>query len=838
VRDDPAAEALADYAPPSDRRDELLGPDGAPRRAWRPWLAAWEAMGPQARARLPGDARRRLEEAGAAYNPHLDPGGASELRGIDPFPLIFSAEDWAALEAGVAQRARLAELALDDYYGARSLLASGAIPPALVYNAGFIRDAAGWERPPRRRLFRYAADVTRGADGRWVLLDDIVDRPEGLGWTLANRVALAQAAPDLFFEAGARRLAPHFGDLREALEAETGVEGRIALLTPGPGDSCYFSHAYLARYMGLTLVEHGDLAARDGEVRVKTLEGLKRLDVALRAAPSHGVDPLYAPGAQTAAPAGALRAARQGRLAFANAVGAGVLDGRALAPVAAALCRDLLGADPLLQDAPSLWLGDAENRARYLEEPERWRLAPLTFSPRPGGALAPAPEIDDPARLARLLAREGWRWIARGAVETSGAPHMGRSGLESVSWAMRVFAVAGPDGWRVMPGGLASVTRGRTVDALPAEATMKDVWALGTAAPGEVGASALMARRTRTAHLRRTGRDLLSRTADNLFWLGRNAERAEAKLRVLKAVLERMIDAQGGDADPALLHALLSLRLDDAAEDAPEPTLAAARKRIVKLALDPAEPAALGHTLDALYWTADATRAHLSRDGWRDVSALAADPAWRAAPDPARALALAAPVEEALRSLAAFAGAAHENMTRNFAWRFLELGRRLERALGVAAMFRALIAERGADESARLHALLQLCDSYFAYRARYLTTPEAAPAIDLLILDESNPRSLAFQIARMDEELGALPRSTPSRNPEHKATLTLLTTLRCAEADALAAVDDAGARTALAAMLTEAEATLERIGSQIATAWFAHAEPVRTEVMASRSPGP
>jgi Uncharacterized conserved protein len=223
------------------------------------------------------------------------------------------------------------------------------------------------------------------------VLDDLCDRPEGLGWALANRVALAQAAPDMFVEAGARRLASHFAALRETLEEETGLEGRIALLTPGPADPAYFSHAYLARYLGVTLVEPGDLAVRDGEARVKTLEGLKRLDVVMRAAPSIGVDPLYAPGAVGAGgPPGALRAARLGRLIFANAVGCGALDGRTLAPIADRLCRDLLGEAPILPAAPTLWLGDPEARAAYLDAPEDWVVTPLRATrPQVAGSRQP-----------------------------------------------------------------------------------------------------------------------------------------------------------------------------------------------------------------------------------------------------------------------------------------------------------------------------------------------------------------------------------------------------------------------------------------------------------------
>ena len=826
----PPDAARPDDAPP----DEMLGADGAPRPHWRGFAADWLGRPPEARASLAAEARRRLEEAGLAYNPHLDAGRDRVGWRFDPAPMLLSASDWATLEAGVAQRARLAEAVLRDLYGPRALLASGAIPPALVFGgAGFLREAAGWDRQPRRRLFRFALDVARAADGRWVVLDQLADRPEGLGWALANRVAVAQAAPELFHESGARRLASHFAALREALEEETGLEGRIALLTPGPADPGYFSHAYLARYLGLTLVEPADLAVRDGETHVKTLEGLRRLDVVMRAAPSFGIDPLYAPGEGAMGPPGLLRSARSGRLILANAAGAGVIDGRAMAPALTRLCRDLLGEDPILDEAAHLWLGEAEARARYLDDPEGWVVTPLRAVPRPGDAPpASLPRLDR-AAAERLLAREGWRWIARAPIRTTSAPTAEGDGLGRAAWAMRLFAVSAPEGWRVMPGGLAMTAEsGDAVAQLPVDGSAKDVWALGDSpSSAEAGAATLLSRRRRSAHLRRTGRDLLSRVADNLFWLGRNAERADFTLRVLKVVVERMIDAPRADRDPMLLHALLSLRLDDPPA---ETTLAEARTRIVRLALDPAEPACLGRTLDALFWGADATRAHLSRDAWRDVSALAADPVWRAAPDPARALALAAPIEDAIRSLAAFAGASHENMTRNFAWRFLELGRRIERARTAAATFRALAGAQAEDESARLFALLHLCDSFFAYRARYLTTPEATPAIDLLILDESNPRSLAFQVARMEEVLADLPRATPYRNPEHRATLILLTELRVADAMPLGAVGPDGRRDALRDLLETAETTLGAVSDQIAKAWFAHAEAALTEVMAAR----
>ena len=832
------------YAPQAGVFDEMADARGAVRASWRPFAAAYAGAGAEARARIAGDARRLLDETGLAFNPYLDTARAAAPGWrFDPVPLILSGADWAQLSRGAEQRARMVEAVLNDLYSGQTLLASGALPPSVVYGGpAFVRAAWGWSRPPKRRLFRYAVDVARDARGDWVVLDDLVDRPEGDGWALANRVALAQAAPDLFVEAGARRLAGHFDLLEQALEALTGLEGRMACVTPGPADPAYFSNAYLARYLGLTLVEPGDLAVRDGEAHVKTLEGLRRVDVMLRGAPSLGIDPLYAPGLGAVAPPGILRAARLGRVTFANVVGAGVLDGRTLAPFSAELIRALTGEEPLLAEAEHLWLGDPDARARWAREPEAWRVTGLRSVARPG-APAPAPLAElTRAAATRLAAREGWRLVARRPVTLATAPSARDGRLEAAPYALRLFVVAGPDGFRCMSGGLAFASPTPDAAGLPWGGVSKDVWVVDDAAHTEKTAvSHRLIQHRRNAHLRRTGRDLLSRVADDLFWLGRHVERADITLRVLRVVIERMIDAPRRAAEPELLHALLSLRLDDDKKDAATeaagpsaPLRAPLRARIARLALDPEEPVSAARAIESIYWNANRTRAHLSRDAWRDVGALYAEPVWKSAPDPARALSLGGAVEDAVRHLAAFSGASHENMTRNFAWRFLELGRRLQRGLQVTAMFAALVAKAQEDEPDALYALLLLCDSFFAYRSRYLTTPEATPAIDLLILDESNPRSLAFQIAALESALGDLPRTGPYRSAEHRLVLKLLTTLRVTDAAELGAADEGGARPALSALLTEAEETLQQVAVLVTKAYFAHAEPALTEIASAR----
>ncbi|MEM7268612.1 MAG: circularly permuted type 2 ATP-grasp protein, partial [Pseudomonadota bacterium] len=602
----------------------------------------------------------------------------------------------------------------------------------------------------------------------------------------------------------------------------------------------YFSHAYMARYLDITLVEPGDLTARNGEAQVKTLEGLRPMGVALRGAPSLGIDPIYAPGPSAVAPPGVMFAAKKGVTTFANMVGAGVLDGRALAPCSTALMRRLKGQDPILDEAPALDLGDADARRAYLANPDDWRLAPKRFAARPGGAepFDPFAGLQGEA-LAAKLAREGHRFVARGKVDVVSAPGFEpRAGgaLWDTHYAMRLFVVKGPEGFEVMPGGLAQTSETSLIDVLPWAGDAKDVWVVEETAEREPAASTVVNARRASAHRRRTGRDLLSRMADNLFWLGRFAERSETTLRILKLVLERFIEAPKRQREPAMLADLLELHLGEDRVPPPrdEPALIRA---MATLAFDPSIYYGLRSSLDGVHRNAAQTRAHLSRDGWRDVAALCTDPVWRASPDEARPLTLAQPIETGIRALTAFSGAAHENMSRNYAWRFLEMGRRIERGVQTVGMLKALVAKPREDEATALLTVLQLADCFFAYRSRYMTTPEAAAVLDLLALDEINPRSLTYQLAALERSIAELPHDGHIRSAEHKAALALLTDFRVVDAPALAEVDETGARSALIRALDSAEAGLEAVSDMLGATYFAHAEGAAHEVALARLEG-
>ncbi|MEM9783452.1 MAG: circularly permuted type 2 ATP-grasp protein [Pseudomonadota bacterium] len=796
---------------------EMIAPDGAPRphaRAYADWLAG---LGPDGLSRAAMDLEQARAESGIAFAAN-DTGAAA-----DPLPVVMSAKDWHVLEAAIRQRAELAELALADLYGGGRMVAGGHLPPGIVYGSpAFAAQAAGWELPPERFLYVYEADVARTAAGDWIVLSDRVDAPLGDGWLIANRIATSQCFAQPFLDLGVRRLASHYARFQELLDSLTGWEGRLALLTRGEQDPRFFSHAYLARYLNAALVEPGDVTVREGAAFVKTLDGLKKIDVMLRGAPDRTVDALHRQAdALPGAPALTV-AARSGQLVMGNAIGSSVLGHRALAPFAHVLAEQLIGEELAIADAPCLWMGDAAARAEVLANPAAWSVEPLHRRAMPADRARHARRDD----LEEAVTRRGEGLVATRLPPLAETAVQRDGRLASAPWMMRVFACWTGEAWSVAPGGVAAVIAQDPQQGggrIPELGFGKDVWIITDSDEPPSGPSvSLLADRLAQGHLRRTGRDLLSRVADEVFWLGRNTERAEATLRLTLVCLRRYLSGNRIDADPKLLVDLITVRAVDRPDLSPPQRF---RDAVTRLINAPEEPFGLPGTLAALRSGMVRARLSISEEGWRTIDLLCSDRRWSEGLDLRRSADLLRLLEDSLRSLAAFSGAAQENLTRNYAWRFLELGRRIERGVGIAREARAIIHRETGDEDSRLRAWLTLSDSSAAYRNRYMMMPRAAAVLDLLVLDESNPRALAFQLARLESVLADLPNDGPYRSPEHRLALAMLTELRLLDAATLAETDADGLRAPLEALMNSCENSLQEISDRVARRFFAHAAP-------------
>ncbi len=835
-RVDSVQELLAGYRPVPGVHDEMMTADGRLREHWQRLIGDLAAFGPEERRRRDQATARLLRESGIAFNIHADPDDPVQAGQLDTLPLIVASTDWRHLASGLIQRARLLEHVLADLYSTASLLRDDLLPPSLVFGSeDFLRPWVRREGHRRPNLLLYAADVARTADGRWMVLADQTETPSGTGEAVAGRVALSHGYAELFRDGPVQRLAGFFQAQRDDLFGTFDRDdGRVVLLVQGPSDPAYFSHAYIARYLGYTLVESADLTVRDDQVFLKTLDGLQRVDLLVRRVPGIDCDPLELDGRGRFGVAGLTRAARRDRVVIANALGSGFAQNRALMPFLPDLCRRLLGEELVLEQAPTLWCGDAEARADLVRRGEELAIVPARGDPAPL-----AGDVRD-ALMCRLD-RDGHRYVARAPVKLATTPTWGEAGPVPARFALRLFVGRSREGYHVMPGGLVRVAQGPTTMGLPAGHGGKDCWVLSEAPlPNSVS---LLKSTMSKVHLRRTGRDLLSRTADNLYWLGRNAERAEGLLRGLRSVVTRLVVDAVPSRAPALLERLLDVLLQRGPlESEPERetgALGRIERQLAAVALSPERPYGLCDTLNHLHRTATLARDQISHDAWRMLSDLHAADGVRRLPERLIDGPTLDVLDEGLRLLTAFSGTESENMTRNFAWRFLDMGRRVERAGHVVDLMRGLLVD-GLDLVAdgSLPLLLELADSGMTYRSRYLMTPLLAPVLDLLLLDDTNPRAVAFQVAVLDEHLGRLPQGRGEGgvySPAQRIAMPLLTELRLVDPGVLAGTLPQGPRPPLGELLGRLASALPELSDVICRSHFAHAEVRFTAIASART---
>ncbi|MEM7021662.1 MAG: circularly permuted type 2 ATP-grasp protein [Pseudomonadota bacterium] len=801
--------------------------DGRVRGHWQRLIADLRALGPDERRQREHATARLLRESGIAFNVHAEPDDNPHAC-LDTLPLIMAPADWDQITKGLIQRAQLLERVLADLYSDASLLRNGLLPAAVVLGSqDFLRPCVRRQSTDRPALITYAVDVARAADGSWLVLDDHTEAPSGTGEAVAGRVAFSHGFAELFRDQPIQRLAGFFQTQRDGLfGALNRDDGRIVLLTRGPADPDYFSNAYIARYLGYSLVEGGDLTVRDDQVFLKTLDGLQRVDVLIRRLPGIDCDPLELEGQGRFGVAGLTRAARQGRIIIANALGSGLAQNRGLTTFLPALCEHVLGEELLLKQVPSLWCGDDDGRAALTDGDDSLAALPASGAPEPVSI-----ERRD---LLQRLEQSGHRYVARAPVDLATTPAWGDHGPVPARFAIRLFVGRTEQGYQVMPGGLVRVAEGARTIGLPVGHGSKDCWVLSERA--ESNPISLLKTTMSTVHLRRTGRDLLSRSADNLFWLGRNSERADGTLRVLRAVLTRLVV----DAVPSQSHAVLERLLDVLLRrgQAPDQELPKGiEAKLAALALSPDRPYGLRDTLGHLHRTASLARDQISEDAWRMLSDLQSEDGVLHLPKQLIDGPVLDSIDEALRLLTAFSGTDSENMTRNYAWRFLDMGRRLERASHAVDLLRGLLIE-GEDLIAdgTLPLLLELADSAMTYRSRYLMTPLLAPVLDLLLLDETNPRAVAFQAHVLDEHLGSMPRADgPGYSHSQRILMPLVTELRLVDPGVLAGAEPSASRPLLTELLDRFALTLPELSDVICRSHFAHAEVAFKAIASART---
>ncbi len=779
---------LAPHGSPTEY-DELVAPDGTARPGWDALaLDSWDAAGLRS---VRGQAARLLEDDGVTYNPPPSGDGEHPARGargarggsgwrLDPLPTVVPADDWAAVSRGVEQRTELLDQVLEDLYGPRRLLTSGLVPPELVWRHGLFQRAAWGAHPAgRRRIVLSAVDVGRDADGSWQVTSDRVQAPSGLGYAMENRRVVSRLLPDAYRRAELHRLTPFFSQLREALVdlAPAGVEDpRVVVLTPGSLSETAFDQAYIATVLGLPLVTGADLVMRDGQVWTREAgDPLDRrpVDVILRRVDTTWCDPLeLRPDSELGVP-GLLEAARRGRVVSANAFGAGLVESPAFHVLLPALCRALLDEPLLLQSAQAWWCGDPDGLSHVLAHLDRLVVRPV--DPRTGRGIH-GPGLSG-AELDRLRARieaDPGGWVGQRILPLSTTPTVAGFGLDARPLTLRAFAVAHGSSYAVMPGALGRVVpHAYSAGRRERVQLSKDVWVLR----GEPSA-APTAPEPETVVARPITVPMVPRALENLYWMGRYTERAEATTRSILALRWLAADFPLQRRDPgrgavdvlarALTHAsgtypgfATDEQLADAAIDA----------ELRALFVDAERQGSVAQSLAGLTAAASSVRDQLSTDVFTVLGTLERsrvtlagrgnvdDPTEQTPLRDDLSVAVLETGAQMLSGTLALTGITAENMVRDIGWTLLDLGRGLERALQTVTSVRWVAGEvqPPAVERHLVLALLTAGESVVTHRRRYGAREGVDSMLDLLLLDRTNPRSVAFQLARLRARAATLP---------------------------------------------------------------------------------
>ncbi|MCB1229522.1 MAG: circularly permuted type 2 ATP-grasp protein [Verrucomicrobiae bacterium] len=779
---------IRDYQGGEGVYDELLGRDGQVRPEWTRFLTQLSKLRPNDFEERWEHAQKLIQENGVTYNVYGDPEDQERPWQLDPLPWVLSAGEWDMLEDALIQRATLFEKLLADLYGERKLLEGGGLPPDVVYaNERFLRPCVGlpvWKSG--RCLPFYAADVVRSPDGRWWVVSDRTQAPSGMGYALENRIVLGRMLPEVARECQLVRVAGFFERLWESLAAAAprpDHHPHIVLYTPGPRNETYFEHAYLARYLGITLAEGEDLTVRDDRVYLKTLDGLRQVDVIWRRVDESFSDPLELHSKSQLGVSGLLQAIRAGNVAVFNPPGSGLVESSALMAFLPGLCQRLLGEPLKIPSVATWWCGQDKPRKTVLSQLDRLVVkhafhkgAPVLF----GRGI----EAANRAELATSIEANPGAYVAQEEIPYSTAPVWEDHGFRPSQVALRVFLVAQGDSFVAMPGGLTRVagdSQKHPGISMQQGSGSKDTWVL-SAHEHEPQIPAF--RNRYPIVIRRNASQYPSRIADNLFWVGRYAERSEFATRMLRSVINRVTSEAGfgalNEVGPVwdLLvsfgHLLAPASRSEPAAQGFDP-LEKALKRAI---FDMTQQSSLSELNSRLHRLGQTSRDSLSMDTWRIVRRLGECLKPGA---PMRLNDLMPRLDLLVNLHAALSGLSQENSTRTPAWAFLEMGRRLERAHYAAELGSRLLDAPESVRRSSLDAMLEVFDSSITYRQRYFFEPRLLPVLDTFIFDPTNPRSLAFQVECLDRQLASLPLevrqpySTPSRAVSAQALANLRT---------------------------------------------------------------
>lgn len=818
------------YSPPAGLYDEAVSAVGKPRPEWRALIQQINVMGKADLLQRWQQAQTQIERDGVTFNPHDDGMGTRPWM-LDAIPMVLAESEWTDVSSRLCQRARVLEALLQDLLGEQRLLKERVIPPELLFaHPAWYPSYQTLNKEGQRLLTYCVTDIARANDGKWWATGDRTRSPFGLGYVLENRVITTRMLATAFRKLPVQRLAGFYSSLKEQLRKQAPrfrENPRIVLWTKGPQSRGYFEDSYLARYLGYTLAEGDDLAVRDERVQLLTLGGLLPVEVLLRRVDDDDADAIELNSKSRVGISGLLDVVRSEKIAVANCLGSRLVESPAFLPFLPAVSSMLLGEDLQMPTAATWWCGDAKERSYVIQNLDKLMIRPAfrmsDVEPTIGHKLSASEKQD----LIQRINAKPQQFVGQEIVNRSTTPVLTESGLEPWSVGLRSYSVATEDGFATMPGGLARVSP----DSHSLNFTMtagertQDVWVLSE---DPVEYKSLLEKVSTRLEPRRSGSELPSRVADNLFWLGRYSERAEQTARLLRTLFTHLEseDKDGPEIAP-LLRVLVNQGLiePDHVIDELSATLPDVVSTLSGAVFDADTSMSLHSSVSSAVQTAMRVRDRISTEMWRSVDRLDEHVLEIGRKGNQASVDILALLDHTVADLSAFAGLAAEGMTRTLGWRFLDLGRRIERSWLMTSLLKSFFAEHRSDAPETLESLLAVTDSLMTYRNRYLSTFQIPLLLDLLVMDTTNPRSILFQLNCIQDHLKAMPGNLDRAllSPEQHLATQLQSEVQLANLLEISEADANGSREVLAELLTSLNETLPVLSNTIAAGFLIHA---------------
>ena len=837
------------YPHHSDRYDEVYGNQSQRREHWQHLLDGLKSLGPKGIQERHLKAERILRDDGATYK-----SGSSQhakIWQLDPVPILLESEEWGSIESGLLERTELFNLVLKDLYGDRELIRHGVIPPEVVYShAGFLRACQGLILPGEHQLLLHASDMVRDSNGTMHVIGDRTQAPSGAGYALENRAVMARVLPSLFRDCHVHRLSLFFQTLRSKLNSLashiTADQPCVVILTPGIYNETYFEHAYLANYLGYPLVQGSDLQVSNGYLWMKSLGELTRVDVVLRRIDDFFADPVELKSDSSLGVPGLLEVVRTGKVIVANPLGSGLLENPALLRYLPQISQHFLGREPRLATVKTYWCGDPQDLDHVLANIERLVIKP-SFR-KPGKHSIFGSKLDEKQRdfLKEKLKKSPLHYVAQEYIQPSTTPSWGRGQLEPRPTVLRGFSVAGESSYRVMPGGLTRV--GNEAGSLNLTnhkgAVSKDTWII--ASETEKQTSLIKSQNQSPSWVppadQKPRAAFPCRVVENLFWMGRYAERAESALRLLRTVF---VQFNSTYQMPEQTRQLLLKTVTEVTTTYPGFVVADSalsdqtETELLAVILDAERHGSVASNINALIKSSGQVRELLSSDTLRALNDLQDEldglsnvlqSGLNAAPEEA--------LDPLVTTLLALAGLCQESMIRGLGWRFMDMGRRVEKAFQAVSLLRASLVQvlPEVEQLRVLEAVLLCSETLITFRRRYHSDSDVARGLELLLNDSSNPRSVFYQVELLREHLSKLPSSVQGAGlaPEDRYLLEASSAIQLSALNDLVVEDEvSGTRVGLDQLLARLQYLLQETSIQISNKYFdqvkIHQQLVRTD---------